>query len=275
MSIEIPMKREGSHLVPVDAVSEEMLAEVPTNTGVMVTVKVPRNLRQFRLAWVLADIVAKSVDFLSDREAAMDWIKIKARHVRMIHDPLRNVTAIVPKSISFEKLDQVGFNRVFNRMIFVVTTEIIPGLDEGTLRAELESIVGIDPKPETAAPKPRAPRAKKSDGNPPHAEPPSDPQQEVQETAGAGEGMEPESQPSKPAAPADEAEYIAACRSWLKKQPDRLPAFDYFNSEIHRKMRQDLKVSTTARKQMEREIGEYFDAKDKAKSGKAATQASG
>jgi hypothetical protein len=144
MSLEIPMRRDGSHLVPVDAIAAEMMAEVPANTGVMVTIKVPRNLRHFRLAWVLADIVSKSCDWLEDRETAMDWLKIKARHVRMIHDPLRNKTAIVPKSISFASLDQAGFKRVFDRMINVVITEIIPGMDEKSLRAELESIVGID-----------------------------------------------------------------------------------------------------------------------------------
>ncbi len=143
MSIEIPMRREGSHLVPIDTVSAEMLAEIPLSTGVMVTVKVPRNLRHFRLAWVLADIVSKSCDWLPDREASMDWLKIKARHVRIIHDPLRNKTAIVPKSISFASLDQVGFKRVFDRMVHVVVTEIIPGMDEQSLRAEIEKIVGI------------------------------------------------------------------------------------------------------------------------------------
>lgn len=147
MSIEIPMRRDGNHLVPADQVAAEMMVEVPTNTGVMVTVKVPRNLRQFRLAWALADLVSKSVDFLPDRETAMDWLKIKSRHVRMIHDPVRGTTVIVPKSIAFQSLDQTGFRRVLDRMIYVTITDIIPGLDEGALRAELEAIVGIDDKP--------------------------------------------------------------------------------------------------------------------------------
>jgi hypothetical protein len=141
------MRREGNHLVPIDQIAADMLGEVPTSTGVMVTIKVPRNLRQFRLAWALADIVSKSCDWLADRESAMDWLKIKSRHVRMIQDPLRGTIAIVPKSISFASLDQAGFARVLNRMIYITTTEIIPGLEEGALRAELEAIVGIDPTP--------------------------------------------------------------------------------------------------------------------------------
>ena len=152
MSIEIPMRRDGDRLVPADQVSADILREVPANTGVMVTVKVPRNLRQFRLAWALADLVSKSVDFLPDRETAMDWLKIKARHVRMIHDPRTGKTAIIPKSIAFQSLDQEGFRRVLDRMIYVTITDIIPGLEETALRAELEAIVGIDSEPAARAP---------------------------------------------------------------------------------------------------------------------------
>jgi hypothetical protein len=146
MSIEIPMRREGSHLVPADSVSAEMMEEIPLNTGVMCEVRVPRNLRQFRLAWALASIVSKSVDWLPDRETAMSWLKIKARHVQIIADPNKSwQVAIVPKSIAFASLDQEGFKRVLDRMIYVTITDIIPGMDEGELRAELEKIIGIDP----------------------------------------------------------------------------------------------------------------------------------
>ncbi len=260
-SAEIAMRREGSHLVPVDPVSAEMLAEIPTTKDLLVTVKVPRNLRQFRLAWALADIVAKSVDWLPDRESAMDWLKIKSRHVRMIQDPLRGTVAIVPKSISFASLDQTGFARLLNRMVYVTTTEIIPGLAEGTLRAELEAIAGIDTvpasEPETAKP-PKAANRKKANVDP-------------VSVAGGGEtgtvGAEPPNTDAPTGgrlSPTNESEYVAAARSWLKNQTDRYAAFDWFNGERHRQMRLDLKISTGTRKQLEREIGEYFDEKDKA-----------
>ena len=255
------MRREGNHLVPVDPVSAEMLAEIPTTKDVLVTVKVPRNLRQFRLVWALADIIAKSVDWLTDRESAMDWLKIKSRHVRMIQDPLRGTVAIVPKSIAFASLDQTGFARLLNRMVYVTVTEIIPGLEEGALRAELEAIAGVDTKPASEpdpAKPPKATRAKKN-------------AQDQVSAAGGGEQTGPVGAPQpntdaptgNRAAPTNEAEYIAAFRSWLKKQDSRFPTFDHFNGEVHRQMRLDLKISTAVRKNLEREIGEYFDEKDK------------
>ena len=120
------------------------MQEIPLNRDLLVTVKTPRNPKQFRLAWALADIVSRSCDWLQDREVAMAWIKIRARHVNMISEPLTGKVAIVPRSIAFASLDQAGFKRVLDRMIYVVTTEIIPGMEEGALQRELESMVGAD-----------------------------------------------------------------------------------------------------------------------------------
>lgn len=277
MSIEIPMRREGNNLVPADQVAAEMLGEVPANTGVMVTVKVPRNLRQFRLAWALADIVSKSVDWLHDRESAMDWLKIKARHVRMITDPLRGTVAIVPKSISFASLDQAGFARVLNRMIYVTTTEIIPGLEENSLRAELEAIVGIEPQAEPEPAKrqraKRAPKESPAEVREPQGEV-SDTGKEVQSPTNSSssantEGDEPAGSAAqgRPESPSNEAEYIVAARSWIKKQSaSHEDARAYFESDHHVELRRKCGVSIGTRNLLRRELAEKYERKDNAKS---------
>lgn len=254
------MRREGSHLVPVDAVAAEMLAEVPMNTGVMVTVKVPRNLRQFRLAWALADIVSKSVDFLHDREDAMTWLKIKARHVRMLQDPLRGTVAIVPKSIAFASLDQAGFARVLNRMIYVTTTEIIPGLQESSLRAELETIVGIDSKPANAPEPEKPPKATRTRKTAPE---PLQGQEPASGTAGNANPAAPSASPSedtRPAgAPTNEAEYLIAARKWIAKQTDHGIALEYLDSEQQIALRAKCKLSIGANKMIRRELAEHCE----------------
>ena len=136
------MRREGNRLAPVDPISEEELQKIPLNKDILVTFKTPRNLRQFRLAWALAHKVAEACDFLHDNEDAMDWLKIKARHVKFIQDPRTKQVAIVPKSIAFASLSQDAFKRVLDRMIYVTITEIIPGLKESDLRREIEKMVG-------------------------------------------------------------------------------------------------------------------------------------
>ncbi len=135
------MRREGNRLAPVDPISEEDLQKVPLAKDVLVTVRSPRNIRQFRMAWVLAAKVAASCDFLQDSEDGMDWLKLKARHVKYIQDPKTNQVSIIPKSIAFASLSQDDFKRVFDRMIFIVCSEVIPGMDESELRAEISAMV--------------------------------------------------------------------------------------------------------------------------------------
>lgn len=161
MTAEIAMRREGSHLVARDEVAADELRSIPTTADLLVTVKTPRNLRQFRLAWALAQKVSEATDFLPDRETAMAWLKIKARHVTMLQNPRTGQVAIIPKSIAFASLGQAAFARVFNRMVYVTCTEIIAGLKEGDLRAEIERMVGADVprnRPRKPAQCPSAPR---------------------------------------------------------------------------------------------------------------------
>jgi hypothetical protein len=142
MTTELAMRREGNRLAPMDEMSAEELAKVPLNKDLLVTIKTPRNTRQFRLAWALAKKVSEACDFLQDSESAMDWLKIKARHVKIIQNPKTGQVVIIPKSIAFASLSQDAFKRVLDRMIYVTVTEVIPGLDEGKLRAEIMAMVG-------------------------------------------------------------------------------------------------------------------------------------
>ena len=128
-------------LFPVNEISDEDLRALPAKGDVLVTVKSPRNPKQFALAWALATKVSEACDWLPDKETAMEWLKVKARHVKIIQDPRTHKIAIIPRSIAFASLGQDAFKRVLDRMIWVATNEILPGLDEGKLRAEIEAMV--------------------------------------------------------------------------------------------------------------------------------------
>ena len=239
MSIEIPMIRENGHLVPADAVSAEMMEEIPLNTGLMVEVRVPRNIRQFKLAWALASIVSKSTDYLPDRETAMSWLKIKSRHVRMIVDPKTGEVSIVPKSISFAALDQTGFARVLSRMIYVTITDIIPGMNEGELRAELEKIVGIEPDKPKRKSQPKGGDGEKPSESLPHST-----------DAPAAD---------RPSGPTNSAEYLKACRGWISKQRDQTVALDYYDCAEQIALRVACKLSVGENKSLRRELLMHFE----------------
>jgi hypothetical protein len=109
-------------------VFESDFASIKMNTEVEIKATQSRSLKQLRLAWGLARRVAQSgaLPDADDAKDVMDFIKIKCRHVRYIHDHHNGETVIVPKSIRFAAMDQTAFQRFMNRAIYVVVTEILP-----------------------------------------------------------------------------------------------------------------------------------------------------
>ena len=245
-------------------VFEDDFAHIKAGAEVQVKATTPRSLRQLKFAWALATKIAEGCDWVESKEDCMDFMLIEARHFRRIFDPLRNVAVLKPRPTNFGAMDGTEYTRLLKRLTHVAVTIMIPGMDDTALKAEIEAMIGPDIQPDPPDAKPRATRAKKSDAKPPPADA-SDPQKGGQDAAGVDRVQENEGPPPSRlgAAPQNEEEYIAGCRAWLRKQSERFPTFDYFNSESHRKMRIDLKVSTTSRKMLEREIGEHFDAIDK------------
>lgn len=132
------MRKARGKLEPVDQMSAEDLALLPADKDLLVTAKAPRNIRHHRLAWALAQKLADACDFLHDREDAMNYLKIKARHVKIVQDGER--VYLIPKSIAFASLRQDGFARLFNRMIWIVCNDILPGVAESDLRREIEEM---------------------------------------------------------------------------------------------------------------------------------------
>ncbi len=115
------------------------LVRVPANRDVLVKITSHRNMKLFRLLWVLASKVADACDHLHDREDAMDELKIRVRYVKYITNPLTGEVRIVPKSLS--KLDGPGLSRLADRMIYVICRDIVPGLSEASLRAEIMAMI--------------------------------------------------------------------------------------------------------------------------------------
>lgn len=141
MPHELIMRRQGRHLAPANPISDDDMALIPTDRDVLVTWKTPRNTKQHAFAWALATKVSEACDWLHDAEDAMDFLKIKCKHVKYLTDPRTGKVEIVPKSIAFASLPQAQFSRLLSRMVYVVCSSVIPGLKESDLRREIEAMV--------------------------------------------------------------------------------------------------------------------------------------
>lgn len=137
-------------------VFREEFDSIKQNTDVTVEATQSRNPKQFRLFWALAAKIADSgVMGDATQRDVVDYLLLKCKHVKYITTNFRGGvdTMVVPKSIRFASMDQTAFNRLFDRALFVIASEILPEMPESELRSAVEQMAGVS-APE---PKPRRP----------------------------------------------------------------------------------------------------------------------
>lgn len=120
---------------------DEEFASIPTNTDVKVKITSPRSLKQLRYAWALATKISQACDWLQTKDEAMEFMLIEAKHVRRIYDPLRKIAYLRPLPTNFGEMDGTKYSRLLNRMVYVATTLIVPGLPENDLKREVEAML--------------------------------------------------------------------------------------------------------------------------------------
>jgi hypothetical protein len=125
---------------------EEEFETIRTGTELQVEATQPRNLKQMRLAWSMCGVIAKSgVLGDADRREVMNYLLLKAKHVRYVTNQHRGgiETTPVVKSIRFASMDQTAFNRLFNRMVYIIVSEIIPEMTDDEFRRQIEDMAGV------------------------------------------------------------------------------------------------------------------------------------
>lgn len=119
---------------------ESEWSSIKIGAEVKAILTVPANLKYLKFFHALCGKVADNCDWLIDKDDAKERILLEARHAKIIHDPLRNKTEIRAKSVAGLSGDQ--WIRLLRRCTYVVTTKFIPGMDEGSLKTEIESMIG-------------------------------------------------------------------------------------------------------------------------------------
>lgn len=147
MSDEKPailMQRRGAFLMACSAADAEFVEELPQGKELRVRVtqpKSPRSLRQHRLFFAMLTLVVDNLDQPLSKEALLEWVKLKLGHVEMIR--LRNGEIVeVPKSISFDAMEQAEFHKFFQAAVDLICEHIIPGLNKPALIGEAREMLG-------------------------------------------------------------------------------------------------------------------------------------
>lgn len=116
--------------------------------GADITVEATQDInpKQFRLFWALMGKISKSgaLGDADTREVA-DYILMKCKWVRYVTTNFKGGTDITPvvKSFRPSRMDGTSFNRVFERAMYIITSEILPDVPDGVLRDEIENMSGV------------------------------------------------------------------------------------------------------------------------------------
>jgi len=127
----------GGKLVPDDQDAAALCAKY-SGKIVLAGVTRPRNLKHLRKFFALVNLLWETTicgEKYPSKEALRWALTMAAGYVEII--PTKNGPREVPKSISFENMNQDDFNDLYAACIKLVLTEILPHLTEKDLESEL------------------------------------------------------------------------------------------------------------------------------------------
>ena len=114
------LRRVGNALYPVDQDGAEHPMSRTWKDGEIVRcdVRKPRNIGLHRKAFILLQVVYPHTNYPS-MEALRHAMTVGAGYVDTVINPITNEVHLVPKSWSFDKLDDLAFSALYSAMIGV------------------------------------------------------------------------------------------------------------------------------------------------------------
>ncbi len=110
-------------LVPRYDYDNEVLAMIPTNKPVIVSIHQPRNPEHFNLFWALASKVADFHPAFLDADDAVRWAKRRLGMFKSFHEKDGTIWCEY-QSLAVESMDQIEFNAFFDKCLALWAKEI-------------------------------------------------------------------------------------------------------------------------------------------------------
>jgi hypothetical protein len=128
--------KRGRGFYPADPLSAEYARNIPEGKQVLADVTRPRSPKQNRFVHALLHEIVKHTDEFFDVDDIKRHLKIRTRMFTTVVLPDgRIVLELEPTD--FGSMDQIAFQRVWRRWVWVIKNEIVPGLDEEALRERI------------------------------------------------------------------------------------------------------------------------------------------
>ena len=127
---------DGRSLRPVEPRAFELMRGFKMGQRVMVEAWSPRNIDQHRLFFGVLGKVVENSETWTDVDTLRDALLLETQHV----DVRRNLAGrvyVIPKSLRFASMPQAEFAKVFDDVMRVIETAILPGIDREALTNEV------------------------------------------------------------------------------------------------------------------------------------------
>ena len=134
--------RTLSGLAAADETTTKLLQRWPMGEERQAEIRRQRLHKNLKRWHVLCKIVYENSDMFPSQEVVHQHLKVQAGHATAITNKHTGETWLYPDSISFSRLDEDEFQDVWQRAVKYVCTEIIPELDEQSVRDEVYRLVG-------------------------------------------------------------------------------------------------------------------------------------
>ena len=120
------------------------LAKLEPGESFQLEYKRPRNIKNHRRLFAMLKIVSEYSDIYDNTDKALLAVKIAAGHCDFIPNPITGELQALPRSISFDIMDEESkFETFFSNAIQGILTHILPTMDEDSLNHALELIIGF------------------------------------------------------------------------------------------------------------------------------------
>lgn len=135
-------RRTVSGLSADDDAATSVLRKIKVGDVVRVEVRRPRNLRAHRRFFALVNLVYTNSEKFPSPDVARRVLTCRAGHALPYIIESTGEVLLIPESISFANMDQDEFDAFWQRVVKVVCEEILPGVTEADIEAEILSCVG-------------------------------------------------------------------------------------------------------------------------------------
>jgi len=142
MSDEPPIicKRSVTGLLPVNSAAREAVEAYPLGSIVRVRMSKPRSGPHSRKFWALMSAIADAAGEAWTAKKVANLVKIQTGHVEIARAMSGSIFEW-PASIAYDKMGQAEFNKFYERALVIVTRDILPKVEPGDLRSQIEDLI--------------------------------------------------------------------------------------------------------------------------------------